>query len=61
MCGGDGVAERVGQRFVDRVSEVVKGAVLVEASHLHRPFDGGAGAADRELPVGSRVMATTPR
>ena len=44
----DGAAERVGERRVDLVGQMVERAALVEARHLDRPFDRLAVAADRE-------------
>ena len=48
---GDGLAKRIGQRFVDFAGQVIEGALLVEAAHLHRPFHRRAFPADRELAV----------
>jgi hypothetical protein len=49
----NGAAERIGELRVDsaRIRQVVERCILVEAAHLHRPFDGRAVAAEREPAV----------
>ena len=51
MRGGDRASERFGQGIVDFAGQMIERARLVEAAHLDRPFDRGAGAANGEPAV----------
>src|ERR1700683_2221198 len=48
---GDGASERIGQGFVNFASEVIEGALLVEAAHLNSPFDRRTFRANRQFSV----------